>query len=301
VIARAPGKIVLSGAYAVLEKAPAIVTAVDRYVVADSKRAAAFVTPEVRAALGEKPAPWFDASALRSGDKKLGLGSSAAILVASLGAVRASAGTFATADELRAVVLEPAIVAHRTAQGGGSGIDVAASVHGGTIIARRTGTTLDVRAAALPADLFIEVLFAGMPSMTSELLGRVRAFKARSPHEYAGVMEDLTAAAEDAERSLDEGTASGMIRALAAQLRGLTDLGEHARAKIVTREVARLNDLAVEEDALVIPAGAGGGDVAIYVGLRPPSDRLVAAFNAERHERLGLALGAEGLKLVDSQ
>ena len=35
VIARAPGKVVLSGAYAVLEGAPALVAAVDRYVVAD--------------------------------------------------------------------------------------------------------------------------------------------------------------------------------------------------------------------------------------------------------------------------
>ena len=33
--ARAPGKLVLSGAYAVLEGAPALVAAVDRYAVAD--------------------------------------------------------------------------------------------------------------------------------------------------------------------------------------------------------------------------------------------------------------------------
>lgn len=299
-IARAPGKIVLSGAYAVLEKAPAIVTAVDRYVTADTTRAAEIVTPEVRAALGDKPAPWFDASALRSGNKKLGLGSSAAILVASLAAVRAGEKKFGSDDELRAAVLEPAIVAHRTAQGGGSGVDVAACVQGGTIIARRAGTTLDIRSAPLPPDLVIEVLFTGVASTTSELISKVRAFKARSPHEYAGVLEDLTAAAEDAERSLDEGSASGILRALAAQLRTLTDLGEHARAKIVTREVTRLNDLASEDDALVIPAGAGGGDVAIYVGLRPPSDRLVAAFDAERHERLGVTLGAPGLTLVAS-
>lgn len=299
-IARAPGKIVLSGAYAVLEKAPAIVTAVDRYVTADTKRPADLVTPEVRAALGDKPAPWFDASALRSGDKKLGLGSSAAILVASLAAFRASEKTFASSEELRAAILEPAIVAHRTAQGGGSGVDVAACVQGGTIIARRAGTSLEVRSAPLPPDLIIEVLFTGVASTTSELIGKVRAFKARSPHEYAGVLEDLTAAAEDAERSLDEGSASGILRALTAQLKTLTDLGEHARAKIVTREVAKLNDLASEDDALVIPAGAGGGDVAIYVGLRPPSDRLVAAFDAERHERLGVTLGAEGVSLVAS-
>src|SRR6185436_10440568 len=89
-IARAPGKVVLSGAYAVLEGAPAIVTAVDRYVTADTAKKPSLVTPEVRAALGDARAPGFDASALRKGDQKLGLGSSAAILVASLGAVTAA-------------------------------------------------------------------------------------------------------------------------------------------------------------------------------------------------------------------
>src|SRR6185437_2901148 len=88
-IARAPGKLVLSGAYAVLEGAPCLVAAVDRYAVADASRPATFVTDEVRCAVAAgalaRP-PWFDASALRESapdgtSRKLGLGSSAAILV----------------------------------------------------------------------------------------------------------------------------------------------------------------------------------------------------------------------------
>src|SRR5579871_2078485 len=92
--ARAPGKLVLSGAYAVLEGAPCLVAAVDRYAVADAARPAPFVTDEVRAAVDAgvlDAAPWFDASALRDRapdgtSRKLGLGSSAAILVASMAA-----------------------------------------------------------------------------------------------------------------------------------------------------------------------------------------------------------------------
>ena len=85
--ARAPGKVVISGAYAVLEGAPAIVAAVDRYAVADTARAPDFVSDEVRVALGGRRAPLVDASALRADGRKLGLGSSAAILVASLAAL----------------------------------------------------------------------------------------------------------------------------------------------------------------------------------------------------------------------
>lgn len=297
-IARAPGKLVLSGAYAVLEGAPAVVTAVDRYVTADTSRPAELLTPEVKAALRDKKAPWFDAEPLRAGDKKLGLGSSAAILVASLGAVTAEEQGITSDEALRAAVLEPAIVAHRTAQGGGSGVDVAASVHGGTIVATRKGTSLAVRQVELPTGLHFAVLFAGVPASTSELVSRVRAFKARSPHEYQGVFANLKAAAEDAERAFDEGSPGDVIRALRDQLRSLTDLGEHSGAKIVTREVARLADLAGEEDAIVLPAGAGGGDVALFVGRDAPSASLAAAFDAERHVVLDVKLSAKGLHLA---
>ena len=82
-IARAPGKLVLSGAYVVLEGAPALVAAVDRYVAADTRKPADRITEEVQAALDLgmlARAPWFDAGALRTalpegGSRKLGVGS----------------------------------------------------------------------------------------------------------------------------------------------------------------------------------------------------------------------------------
>ena len=163
-IARAPGKVVLSGAYAVLHGAPAIVTAVSRYVTANTSRPAAFVTPEVCAALGDHPAPWFDAGPLREGDRKLGLGSSAAIVVASLGALHGAREPGIEVGALRRAVFEPALRAHAAAQGGGSGVDVATSVHGGTLSARRTEAGLSVAPLAWPAGLHLEVWFAGVPA-----------------------------------------------------------------------------------------------------------------------------------------
>ncbi len=52
--ARAPGKIVLSGAYSVLEGAVALVAAVDRYAWADTERQPALVTAEVRQAMDDE-------------------------------------------------------------------------------------------------------------------------------------------------------------------------------------------------------------------------------------------------------
>jgi phosphomevalonate kinase len=146
--ASAPGKVVLSGSYSVLEGAPAIVAAVDRYVIADASRRSEIVTAEVRAAInggGLDFAPWFDASALRVTDpdgssRKLGIGSSAAILAASLAACSPEG---ASRDDL----FEKALDAHRSAQGGGSGIDVAASIFGGILLCLldKTSGRLDVR------------------------------------------------------------------------------------------------------------------------------------------------------------
>src|SRR5262249_45011314 len=144
-----------------------------------------------------------------------------AILVASLGALAAAGRPELTEEELRAAVLEPALVAHRTAQGGGSGVDVATSVLGGTIIATKKDGALSTRPTALPAGLHCEILVAGAPASTSELVSKVRAFKARSPHAYKGVMENLTLAAEEAERAFDEGSVEGIVRALRDQFRGL--------------------------------------------------------------------------------
>jgi phosphomevalonate kinase len=119
----APGKLLLFGAYAVLEGAPAIVVAVDRCAVADGERIAASPSREVQAAFGATPAPEVDATALYEDGAKLGLGSSAAVLVASLGVRAAKRGEDLASSEVRSAIFRIAREAHAVAQGGGSGVE----------------------------------------------------------------------------------------------------------------------------------------------------------------------------------
>jgi phosphomevalonate kinase len=286
--ARAPGKVVISGAYAVLRGAPAVVTAVDRYVLADTARPAEIVTPEVREAIGGRAAPWFDASALREGGQKLGLGSSAAILVASLAALEAPADD----ATLCSAVFERALEAHRHAQQGGSGIDVAASAHGGTLIARRCDGGLEVAHADLPPDLRWEVWATGVPASTPSLLGRVRALEARDPR----ALDAQCAAAERAALALMAGDAPTLISALAEQCDCLRRLGEAAGADIVTTPMQDLHALARTEGAAVLPSGAGGGDVVLFAGHAVPSAALCETVARLGYWRLHtLRLGARGV------
>jgi len=131
--ASAPGKLFLIGEYGVLHGWPAVVAAVDRRVTGRFVPGGAPATPlveqvveTVRAYLVEdgatvpEGAPVLDSSALASGTGKLGLGSSAAVAAAGVGAMLAAAGCDLEYSRILAFTL--ANRAHRAAQGGrGSG------------------------------------------------------------------------------------------------------------------------------------------------------------------------------------
>ncbi|WP_437322257.1 hypothetical protein [Sorangium sp. So ce394] len=332
-IVRAPGKLVLSGAYAVLEGAPALVAAVDRYVVADPARQADLVTEEVQAAIDAGAldrAAWFDASALRSAapdptagapagagapprgaSRKLGLGSSAAILVATLAAraaaaaptmaaaaaAAASAGRPMPAWDARALFLA-ALAAHRRAQGGGSGVDVAASVYGGVLCCRLgPDGALAVTPHALPGGLAIEVYASDASARTSAMLERVRALAARDPGAHGAL---LGAAAEGARAAVTAADARAFVAALDRQVDALAELGDRAGAPIVTPALARLRPAAAAEGAALAPSGAGGGDVSLFVGGAPPSAAWRAAAAAAGLERVPMSLGAPGVHVLDA-
>lgn len=300
--ARAPGKILLSGAYAVLDGAPAIVAAVDRYVTADGERPAERVTDEVRVALGAANVPWFDASELRRGDRKLGVGSSAAILVASL-AVRVLERMPGASDgALAAEVFAPALAAHRAAQRGGSGVDVAASAYGGVLSFRREqgGSAPSLQALVLPAGLALEVYFSGESASTPELIARVEGLRASEPALHERLLGAQAAAASEAESAALASDAERFVRALSEQGRVLGELGARAGAGIVTRACRALAELAEREGGTALPSGAGGGDVLVFAGTHPSSPEFRALAERLGHELLPLSIGARGVHACPS-
>lgn len=301
--ARAPGKLVLSGSYSVLWGAPAVVTAVSRSAHADSARAAVHVAEEVAAAvrLGFLPAPCFvDADELRAaepggGSRKLGLGSSAAILLASLVAHRG-----APADDAgRAQLFRDALAAHRLAQGGGSGIDVAASTLGGTLrfeLPVLQGgrpdpeRTPEVLGVSLPP-LRLVVFAAKTPAVTQSFVARVRELEAREPLKFMSLMSLASGGAEAFVRASDT---HELCAALRVQRDALAQLGDAAGVPIVTSEVRELAALAAAQGAFFGPSGAGGGDVAFFAGDCEPSGELVSRAAALGYERLALTHGSPG-------
>jgi phosphomevalonate kinase len=316
VTADAPGKLFLTGEYAVLRGAPALVAAVDRRVavrchltpgadglvvesLAEGGRYAGSIAERgvlpdgdagaVLAAVRVARARGFAAGAIEAvvdsrafllDGRKLGLGRSAATVVAAVAALGAG-DVFAMARQ-----------AHADFQDGrGSGADVAAAFHGGLVEVQRRGENLAVSPRTLPAGLHLVVGYTGEAALTDPMLRRFEA--ARAPR----ALRDLYAAAERAADALARSDAGAFLAAVDASGDLLAALGREADMPIVTPTLARLVALARRVGAAAKPSGAGGGDCGIALARSPEEAAAVrAAWVADGLVPLTLSIAAEGVR-----
>jgi phosphomevalonate kinase len=323
IVARAPGKLVALGEYAVLDGAPAVVLAVDRYVeasiAASPDGSCTLITRapepvETRFAPGrpsgsqlvdlvvagvEPPLAWravIDSSALYAGAMKLGLGSSAAALCAWSGAFAAFARDEGCA--LPEPRLPALIELHRAFQGGrGSGLDVAASLTGGAItFALGPGGVPQVGSVRLPNSVGFAGIFPGRSASTPELVAHYRAWRRDRPEQAAAMLARLRGLAEAGCAAARGGEAAAWIEAFAAYGRALEDLGEAIGAEIVTAAHRQIGDEARRFGVAYKVSGAGGGDLGLACATDP--GRL-AAFTKSVTDRgfrvINVSLAGHGL------
>ena len=290
VVASAPGKIVLSGEYAVLDGAPAIAMAVDRRArvsLADvdggiSQVRAPGYTNEIgrfaslggdfrwldgQAKFGLVDSVWRATDALQSGaqlidldtsdfidperHRKIGIGSSAALTVALCAAVKASIDP--------GTIMAVAQRAHLDLQGGaGSGVDIACSVSGGLIDYRMEGAS--VTALDWPQGLSYRVVWTGVAASTRDKLSKLNTGTSLpSRVRLVGASEAMA----DAWQSADPDRVIKEYHRYNERLRqfnidhdlGIFDAGHE--------EIWRA---AGDAHLMYKPCGAGGGDVGIVFG-----------------------------------
>jgi phosphomevalonate kinase len=293
-VARAPGKVMLTGEYAVLEGSVALVMAVDRYAEAVADEATAlderdgWRTPELEATLAlareeglvrptiearVRPATLFD------GPRKLGLGSSAAMCVAGLFAVLRASGADCHDEETRMRATRVALRGHRQAQGGGSGTDVFASALGGvfaTVIEGGEARTFE--RLSWPASVFWRVLWTGTPVSTRDFVVRVRALSTTDEPAYRASMDRIRRASEGFLEAMRAGDGDALVAHTDEHGDAMQRLGERAGVPIVTDVMQRLRARASQLRCAVKPSGAGGGDIVLAVATDP------AALDALVHE-----------------
>lgn len=316
----APGKLVLSGEYAVLDGATAISMAVDRRAIVTftsregdchAVTAPGFSESEGSFSGGPGNLAWhsggedfelfekvwvaagvstpeslsftLDTRSFREHGVKTGIGSSAALAVALATALSAIDGGENSAIAQRA---------HRDFQGGtGSGVDIASSLAGGVIeyrINEGGGEKL-----AWPEGLYHAVFWSGVAADTRSKLERLqvqpvtesRVDLGDAANKFAGVFKGSSVA-----RILDE-----LVRYKDALRRfdadcelGIFDAGH-----------ARLTDAASAHGVVYKPCGAGGGDIGI--ALAAAEESLASFTEVARNfgfRRLDMNLDLQGAMLT---
>jgi phosphomevalonate kinase len=296
VVASAPGKIVLSGEYAVLSGAPAVCVAVQvraRATVTASPDGKCHVsTPgfsgqDSHAVIdavcgGIRPASVIelDTTAFSVEGAKLGIGSSAAVTVALTAALEGSTDVSAKAMH-----------AHAALQGGsGSGIDVAAAIHGGLIryeMSSRSVVRLD-----WPDGLAMRVLWSGVPASTAAKLNRLAA-QAAQPSRAV-----LVRAAATIAEAWQSGDAEKVLAGYPAYIDALRQFSVDHKLGIFDAGHDQLTDAAMAGNLVYKPAGAGGGDIGVFFGSDAAElDRFIAAHETMIHGVVACDLDPVGVRV----
>ena len=230
--------------------------------------------------------------------RKLGLGSSSAVTVATVRAVATFYGL--AADDL--TVYKLAMLASDTVQPIGSGGDIAASAMTGWVAytspdrswlrraRQRAGAGgmsdlveadwpgLSVRRLPSPS-LRLQVGWTGAPASTPALVADVQT-RSHGADDYTVFLRDSQDCLARLITAIEDDDAARIMRQIArnrALLAGLSRIGGRT---IETTELARLVEIALDHGATAKSSGAGGGDCGI--ALCPPDKDIAAMSSAWR-------------------
>ncbi len=323
----APGKVFVSGEYAVLNAAPAVCMAVDRraHVSISSSSddfhcvlAPGYSETVARFRADENGIEWIDGEAefallaavwrnvavvptehltivldsnefvnVESG-RKFGIGSSAALTVALTAALDQVAGDGRSIHRLAAA-------AHREFQDGrGSGADIACSITGG-VVEYRMGDAPD-RALGWPEGLTYALLWSGVAADTGDKLKKLAATSRGSTG------AELAESAESVAQAWRQNQVAEIITALRSYSSVLRRFDVDHDLGIFDAGHAELADRAAAAGVVYKPCGAGGGDLGIAVA---DDAAAIAAFSglakSQGFKQMNLAIEKTGLRREGDQ
>ena len=339
VVSSAPGKLFITGEYAVLDCAPAFVTAVDvravcklRRVPDSDGRVWRVVTPPLSATPGVfrvvDGLPEWDGEPIRLVDAAwralseeqratlarsawhVSLDTSAFFLkdrklglgssAAALGALMGALWTVAGGLPEEPAAFATLKTAHHMFQGGGSGADLAATLAGGTILYRREPRI--AASVAVPDGFDILPVWSGKSAATGEFLRKLAEFQQTSPDVFRERFAVLEKEAEEAGLAASAGDTEGFIEAFDDSGAALRALGEAANLPIWSAEHENINAIVRQAGGVYKPSGAGGGDIGLAIfrtGDAQALEALKSALSSAGYNILPLRFGARGLHITD--
>jgi len=268
-----------------------MVAAVDRYAICQASKREIEPSPVVKSVCEESGRPELasrlvvDTSAFYDErNRKLGLGSSAAVAVA--------ASVFAS-QKTDHESYESALNGHRKAASGvGSGIDVAASYYGGVIATTNQPAPLKHLPGEIPG-LYLAVFFLNRSAKTEHM---VKA--CQSSRDWQSITEGMAKTSLEGIEAWRAGSASDFVDASREYGRQMQALGVSANAPVFTEQMDRLSKISNTYGAAAKPSGAGGGDVALVWSTN--SDDLDQIEQESSLKRIKLQISPRGVQFIDS-
>lgn len=214
--------------------------------------------------------------------KKFGLGSSAAVTVATIKAV----SEFYQLHLSKMELYKLAAIAHLDVQGNGSLGDIAASVYGGwiayrsfnkewlTVMRRKVSLDallamhwpqLDIQLLTPPSDLKLIIGWSGSPASTSNLVDQVTISKAEKEKAYDHFLEESRACLTRMIAGFKNQDLSSIQTEIRMNRKLLKNLSETTGVNIETPVLTELCDIAETFNGAAKTSGAGGGDCGIVV------------------------------------
>ncbi len=333
----APGKLMLSGEWSVLEDGiPCVVMAIDQRVSAEVKDSAKlmfnapgfginnveaeftdsitlkcddatkekliFVAKSVEAALkylqgkGIKTKNFIletnsedTVYDLGNGKKaKVGFGSSAAIVAATVAAVLAYHGEEISSLKAKEHIFKLGCIAHFLAQGKiGSSFDVAASTYGGTLVYQKPDMKwvtkqfeekkgikeiveqiwplFRAEPLELPANFNLSIGFVGYSASTKELILKLNTFKTEKKAEYDKIIANIKGITEKLITAIQKKNEKEIISLLKENRVQLKALSDGSQNNLETKELGVLADIVDKLGGVGKFSGAGGGDCGIGI------------------------------------
>jgi len=214
--------------------------------------------------------------------KKYGLGSSAAVTVATVKALCQFYDIEMPKDRL----FKLAAIAHLDVQGNGSLGDIAASVYGGWIAyqafdrdwlasARREISLTDlltmdwpglqIELLTPPESLRLMIGWTGTPASTSHLVDKVALFKATRRDDYHAFLRESKACLQRMIAGFHDQDLDAIQKEIAVNRQLLNQLANLSHVTIETKLLRTMCDIAVHIGGAAKSSGAGGGDCGIVI------------------------------------
>lgn len=218
-----------------------------------------------------------------SSGKKYGLGSSAAVTVATVKALLQYYGMENTSS---LIVFKLAALAHLSIKSNGSCGDIAASVYGGwlafstfdrtwvsdkqeelflTELVEANWPYLEIESLVPPEDLRLVIGWTGSPASTSHLVDEVTSSRSKDEPSYEDFLKDSKACVSQLIKAFRENNIPMIQKNIRLNRELLKQMSRHTGVLIETPALSNLCDLAEKYNGAAKSSGAGGGDCGIVL------------------------------------